>query len=61
MIDKELKVKGYKKKKIHINMKANWKTEFHKYSDEYGSVVPDCSAELSSQRVELFISSEEGI
>lgn len=50
MIDKELKEKKKFMKKImadiNINMKANWKTDgFHKYSDEYGSVVPDCRAE----------------
>ncbi len=31
-------------------MKANWKNDgFHKYSDEYGSVVPDCSERWTLQ------------
>lgn len=45
MMDKEIKKKkGKFVADININIKANWKTDgFHKYSDEYGSVVPGCS------------------
>lgn len=42
MMDKEIKEKNRKfVADISINIKANWKTDgFHKYSYEYGSVVP---------------------